>query len=46
VFGISAEAIDAIVGKMLEKGWLFKDTQGLYWCDKFQEKVTKKILNL
>lgn len=46
VFGISAEAIDAIVSKMLYKGWLFKDTQGLLWCDKFKERVTKKMLKL
>jgi hypothetical protein len=46
VFGISAETIDAIVGKMLDKGWLFKDSQGLLWCDKFKTKQTKKLLKL
>lgn len=30
----------------LDKGLLFKDTQGLYWCDKFKNKVIKKMLKL
>jgi hypothetical protein len=46
VFGISAEVMNKVMDKLLDKGYLFKDTQGLYWCDKFQEKVTKKMLKL
>ena len=46
VFGISAEVMDKVMDKLLDKGYLFKDTQGLYWCDKFKNKVTKKLLRL
>lgn len=46
VFGISAEVMNKVMDKLLDKGYLFKDTQGLYWCDKFKNKQTKKLLKL
>ncbi len=46
VFGVSAETMNNIMDKLVEKGYLFKDAQGLFWCDKFKEKVTKKMLEL
>ena len=42
VFGISAEVMNKVMDKLLNKGYLFIDTQGLLWCDKFKNKVTKK----
>lgn len=41
VFGISAEVMNKVMDKLLDKGYLFKDTHGLYWCDKFQPSPSK-----
>ena len=46
VFGVSAETMNNIMDKLVENGYLFKDTHGLYWCDKFREKQTKNLLGL
>jgi hypothetical protein len=35
VFGVSAETMNSIMNKLIENGYLFKDAQGLFWCDKF-----------
>lgn len=41
VFGVSAETMNSIMSKLLDNGYLFKDAQGLFWCDKFKNKGDK-----
>ena len=46
VFGVAAETMNSIMDKLIEKGYVFKDAQCLFWCDKFKEKTTKNMLKL
>lgn len=34
--------MNSIMSKLLDNGYLFKDAQGLFWCDKFKNKGGKK----